>query len=210
MSTPDTFLCISHSTYKFNPIISNTEEGAILEYAMMKMPQITCDTSNLFTASSLKSIESYSKSRLKNIAILIIESLKEHLKQIQQLGWTVYGFNQDSITIIDQKFAVFSDPTILCQINTNNKKDKKDNTIMFIAPIRPTTFIDPIITNAKELPYTVHINVIFYALAQLFVYCTYHTTNIQYIEKNIFGTKGYYFIHRCTCDPIFDRTMVWI
>jgi hypothetical protein len=184
----------------FNQTISDTEEGTILKYAMMKMPQIT-DLNN----SSFKLLKSYSKSQLKKMAIPIIESLKEHLTQIQQLGWTVYGFNKDSITIIDQKIAIFSDPTILCQINNDKKK-----TIMFIAPIQPTTFIDPIITNAKELPYTVHINVIFYALAQLFVYCTYNTTDIQHIEKQIFGTKGYYFIHRCTCVPISDRNIVWI
>lgn len=158
--------------------------------------------------SSIMNNPSHTKLSMTS-SIHMTKSIVTQIHWLQQNGWGVYAFGPSDVTVVDSHIALITNCDRLCKINTNTYGP----TITFLNPL-PTPlplFADPILHSIRDLPFTIHTNVVYYSIAAFFVYCAYDT---EYITPKLLSsiefTKPYYFVLKCMKSNLDDRSIVYI
>jgi hypothetical protein len=168
----------------------------------------------LFTAEKVQTLKELlpNKKMSQPQCIKMIDELTKQMIYLKKHNYGFYGFELDTILIIDDAF-VFCNVDFLEPISNDQ--------FCFYSPIKYPYFTSPELFELTTLPSAIHYKCSYYSLGVLVVFCLFHEyllvanekkedQEIEQILLPIHHTKIYWFIKRCFEPKIEKRVLLLI
>jgi len=170
----------------------------------------------IFQANSVTTLKEYEKKTKWNYekCQILISSLIKQLKNLLYVNYSFYGYNLESIVVINEN--------IFLQISTDYLLPIKNKNITLYSPFIKSFFLSPEINQITILPSKINYKCIYYSIASLTIYLLLHPfsynintsiTNTSITEDTlipIHGTKLYWFLLRAIDTNSEKRNLIYI
>ena len=148
--------------------------------------------------------------------IKLIQNICQQMEFLEKQGLSFYGFNLDDILVVNDFTYIVVNPQYLLpieiganEIGANEMESVNNrNRIRIISGENRPYFSNPEIIKLRTLPAFFPIQIVYYSLGTLIVFCLLKTyllvgneikseEDIEFILRPINGTKIYWFLKRC-------------
>ena len=174
-----------------------------------------------FQANSVTTLKEYEKKTKWNYekCQILISSLIKQLKNLLDVNYSFYGYNLESVIVINEN--------IFLQISTDYLLPIKNKNITFYSPFIKSFFLSPEVNQITILPSKINYKCIYYSIGALTIYLLLHpfsnntnesiitniNTNTNITENTLIpinGTKLYWFLLRAMDINSEKRNLIYI